>query len=132
MQQQLGNKMFKNGKAALIVAVTLGVLGTASAAFAGGMKNDDGAGQDRSEGKVGPSGQVFSSGQVERGWPNNAFAQSRARTHLDRRHRKIMRDLLQLRKQRGSSTVGSTECPIVKYAEDKTVDYVINCPGLGL
>src|SRR5215469_14558046 len=83
--------MLKNGKMALIVAITLSVLGTASAAFAGG-KDDDGAGHDRSEGKIGPLGQVFSSGQVERGWigqPSNAFAQSRAHTHLDHGHRKI-------------------------------------------
>jgi hypothetical protein len=52
MQQQLGYKtMFKQGKTALIVAITLSVLGTASAAFAGGK---DGAGHDISEGKIGP------------------------------------------------------------------------------
>ena len=50
--------MFKTGKAALIVAITLGVLGTASAAFAG-AKDDDGAGHDRWEGKIGPLGQCF-------------------------------------------------------------------------
>jgi hypothetical protein len=60
MLQQLGYKtMFKQGKTALIVAITLGVLGTTTAAFAGG-KDDDGAGHDRSEGKIGPLGQVFS------------------------------------------------------------------------
>ena len=83
--------MFKHGKTALIVAITLSVLGTASAAFAGG-KDDDGAGHDRSEGKIGPLGQVFSSGQLERGWigqPSNVFAQSRAHTHLEHGHRKI-------------------------------------------
>ena len=83
--------MIKTGKAALIVAITLGVLGTASAAFAG-AKDDDGAGHDRNEGKIGPLGQVFSSGQV--GWisqPGYAFAESRAHTHLDRGHRKISR-----------------------------------------
>jgi hypothetical protein len=68
--------MFKNGKTALVVAITLGVLGTASTAFAAG-KDDDGAGHDRWEGKSGPSGQVFSSGQA--GWisqSDNAFAQA--------------------------------------------------------
>ena len=83
--------MFKTGKAALIVAITFGVLGTASAALAG-AKDDDGAGHDRNEGKIGPLGQVFSSGQA--GWisqSDNAFAQSPAHTHLDRGHRKISR-----------------------------------------
>jgi hypothetical protein len=82
--------MFKNGKAALIVAITLSVLGAASTAFAGG-KDDDGSGHDRWEGKVGPSGQVFSSGQVQSGWigqSSNDFAQSPAPTHLDHGHRK--------------------------------------------
>ena len=85
--------MFKHGRAALIVAITLSVLGTASAAFAGG-KDDDGAGHDRSEGKIGPLGQVFSSGQVERGWsgqPSNAFAQSRGWTSTGHAHRKTSR-----------------------------------------
>jgi hypothetical protein len=83
--------MFKTGKTALIVAITLSVLGTASAAFAGG-KDDDGWSHDRSEGKIGPTGQVFSSGQA--GWisqSDNAFAQSPAQTHLNRGHRKISR-----------------------------------------
>ena len=83
--------MFKNGKTALIVAITLSVLGTASAAFAGG-KDDDGAGHDRGEGKIGPLGQVFSSGQV--GWisqSDNAFAQSRAHAPRDHAHRKTSR-----------------------------------------
>jgi hypothetical protein len=81
--------MFKPGKAALIVAIPLGVLGTASAAFAGG-KDDDGAGHDRNEGKIGPMGQVFSSGQV--GWisqSDNAFAQWRAHAPRSHGHRKI-------------------------------------------
>jgi hypothetical protein len=85
--------MFKNGKTALMVAITLGVLGATSAAFAGG-KDDDGAGHDRWEGKIGPYGQVFSSGQVQSGWngqSSNAFAQSRALTHLHHGHRKISR-----------------------------------------
>jgi len=85
--------MFKHGKTALIVAITLSVLGTASAAFAGG-KDDDGAGHDRSEGKIGPLGQVFSSGQVERGWigqPSNAFAQSREWTSTGHAHRRTSR-----------------------------------------
>jgi hypothetical protein len=85
--------MFKTGKTALIVAITLSVLGTASAALAGGQ-DDDGAGHDRWEGKIGPLGQVFSGGQVQSGWislPSNAFAQSRAHTHLDHGHRKISR-----------------------------------------
>ena len=86
--------MFKHGKTALIVAITLSVLGTASAAFAGG-KDDDGAGHDRWEGKIGPYGQVFSSGQMQSGWigqSGNAFAQSPAHTHLDHAHRKISLD----------------------------------------
>jgi len=85
--------MFKHGKTALIVAITLSVLGTATTAFAGG-KDDDGAGHDRWEGKIGPSGQVFSSGQVQSGWigqSRNAFAQSPAHTHVDHGHRKISR-----------------------------------------
>jgi len=85
--------MFKHGKTALIVAITLSVLGTASAAFAGG-KDDDGAGHDSWEGKVGPTGQVFSSGQVERGWigqPSNAFAQSREWTSTGHAHRRTSR-----------------------------------------
>jgi hypothetical protein len=85
--------MFKNGKAALIVAITLSVLGAASTAFAGG-KDDDGSGHDRWEGKVAPSGQVFSTGQVQSGWigqSSNAFAQSPAPTHLDHGHRKLSR-----------------------------------------
>ena len=84
--------MFKNGRTALIAAITLSVLGTASAAFAGGAKNDDGAGHDRWEGKIGPLGQVFSSGQVESGWidqPSNVFALSRVHIHLEHGHRKI-------------------------------------------
>lgn len=83
--------MFKHGKTALILAVTLSVLGTASAAFAGG-KDDDGAGHDRTEGKVGPLGQVFVGGQL--GWNSqfdNAFAQSRVHAPRDRGHRKISR-----------------------------------------
>ena len=35
--------MFKNGRVAMILAITLGVLGTASAALAG-AKDDDGGG----------------------------------------------------------------------------------------
>jgi hypothetical protein len=85
--------MFKYGKTALIVAITLGVLGTASAALAGG-KDDDGWGRDRDEGKIGPYGQVFSSGQVQSGWigqSSNAFAQSPANTNLGHGHRKTSR-----------------------------------------
>ena len=85
--------MLKRGKTALIVAITLSVLSAASTAFAGG-KDDDGAGHDRWEGKVGPSGHVFSSGQLQSGWigqSSNAFAQSPAHTHLDHGHRKISR-----------------------------------------
>ena len=81
--------MFKTGKAALIVAITLGVIGTASAAFAG-AKDDDGAGHDRWEGKIGPLGQVFSSGQA--GWisqSDNAFAQSQVHAPRKHGHRKI-------------------------------------------
>jgi hypothetical protein len=82
--------MFKNGKTALIVAITLSVLGAASTAFAGG-KDDDGSGHDRWEGKIGSSGQVFSSGQVQSGWigqSGNTFALSPAPTRLDHGRRK--------------------------------------------
>ena len=48
----------------------------------------------------------------------------------------LTRDMLKLRKENAPSTSGSTtgspECPVVKYTEDGSIDYVINCPGLGL
>jgi hypothetical protein len=48
----------------------------------------------------------------------------------------LTRDVLQLRKQSASSTsesgAATGECPAVRYTEDGSVDYVINCPGLGL
>ena len=48
----------------------------------------------------------------------------------------ITRDVLQLRKESASSTSGSGaatgDCPVVKYTEDGSIDYVANCPGLGL
>jgi hypothetical protein len=57
----------------------------------------------------------------------------------------MTRDVLKLRKESASSTSGSSrqpsgrrggavtgECPIVKYTDDGSIDYVINCPGLGL
>jgi hypothetical protein len=60
----------------------------------------------------------------------------------------MTRDVLKLRKESASGasrTSGSSrrpssrrgaavtgECPVVKYTEDGSIDYVINCPGLGL
>ena len=44
----------------------------------------------------------------------------------------LTRDVLKLRKERGSATAGTTDCPVVKYTDDGSIDYVINCPGLGL
>jgi hypothetical protein len=45
----------------------------------------------------------------------------------------LTRDVLKLRKENASPTSGSREdCPIVKYTDDGSIDYVINCPGLGL
>jgi hypothetical protein len=48
----------------------------------------------------------------------------------------LTRDVLKLRRENAPSTSGSTtgspECPVVKYTEDGSIDYVINCPGLGL
>src|SRR6516162_8184809 len=45
MQHQLGDRsMLKHGKTAMIVAITLGVLGSASAALAGAKDDDGGAG----------------------------------------------------------------------------------------
>ncbi|HEX8813055.1 MAG TPA: hypothetical protein VF742_13785, partial [Terracidiphilus sp.] len=81
--------------------------------------------------KIGPLGQVFgTAGAVVA--PSQAFGQAWFHQARLARKRVHTRDVLQLRNQRGSSTVGTTECPIVKYAEDDSVDYVINCPGLGL
>ena len=67
--------MFNKTTIALAVAL---VLSYGVAALAGG-KDDDGAGHDRWEGKIGPSGQVFSGGQVQSGLigqASNAFAQA--------------------------------------------------------
>ena len=57
----------------------------------------------------------------------------------------MTRDVLKLRKESAPSASGSSrrpskgragavtgECPIVKYTDDGSIDYVINCPGLGL
>jgi hypothetical protein len=44
----------------------------------------------------------------------------------------LTRDVLKLRKENASRASGSGDCPIVKYTEDGSIDYVINCPGLGL
>jgi hypothetical protein len=46
----------------------------------------------------------------------------------------LTRDVLKLRKESATSgsTTGSPECPVVKYTDDGSIDYVINCPGLGL
>jgi hypothetical protein len=93
MQQQLGYKtMFKIGKTALIVAIALSALGAASAAYAGGAKNDDGAGHDRWEGKIGPLGQCFvppNCGQ-ERGsqdYPSGPYGFANVPANLSHHHR---------------------------------------------
>jgi hypothetical protein len=67
----------------------------------------------------------------------------------------LTRDVLKLRKENAPSSSGSNassssgsrasrrpssrragavtgECPVVKYTDDGSIDYVINCPGLGL
>jgi len=44
----------------------------------------------------------------------------------------LTRDVLKLRKENPSSAAASPECPVVKYTEDGSIDYVINCRGLGL
>ncbi|HEX8811780.1 MAG TPA: hypothetical protein VF742_07285 [Terracidiphilus sp.] len=60
----------------------------------------------------------------------------------------LTRDVLKLRKEDASSSkenassssgsranrrrAGAGECPVVKYTGDGSIDYVINCPGLGL
>lgn len=56
----------------------------------------------------------------------------------------LTRDVLQLRKEREKSASASnaataskrgratSECPVVKYKENGDIEYVINCPGLGM
>jgi hypothetical protein len=50
----------------------------------------------------------------------------------------MTRDVLKLRKESASSASGSNagavtgECPVVKYTDDGSIEYMINCPGLGL
>ena len=48
----------------------------------------------------------------------------------------LTRDVLRLRKESASNTsepdAVTGECPVVKYTDDGSVDYVINCRGLGL
>jgi hypothetical protein len=48
----------------------------------------------------------------------------------------MTRDVLKLRKESASSASGSGavtgECPVVKYTDDGSIEYMINCPGLGL
>ena len=48
----------------------------------------------------------------------------------------MTRDVLKLRKESASSASGSGavtgECPVVKYKDDGSIEYMINCPGLGL
>jgi hypothetical protein len=48
----------------------------------------------------------------------------------------MTRDVLKLRKESASSASGSSavtgECPVVKYTDDGSIEYMINCPGLGL
>ena len=82
--------MFKNGKTALIVAITLSVLGTASAAYAGGGKNDAEWGHDRSEGKIGPLGQCFvppNCGQEPQGYTSGPFGLAHVPANPYHRHR---------------------------------------------
>jgi hypothetical protein len=82
--QLLGYKtMFKNGKTALIVAVTLSVLGATSAAYAGG-------GKDRWEGKIGPLGQCFvppNCGQELQGYQSGPYGLAYIPANPYRRHR---------------------------------------------
>ena len=80
--------MFKNGKTALIVAITLGVLGTASAAFAG-AKDDDGGGGAGGfviRGNLDGVNPVYHRDIFRR--PGRAFAQSTGPGHA---HRKFPR-----------------------------------------
>jgi hypothetical protein len=46
----------------------------------------------------------------------------------------MTRDVLKLRKENASSASGAVkgECPVVKYTDDGSIEYMINCPGLGL
>jgi hypothetical protein len=80
--------MFKNGKTALIVAITLGVLGTTSAAFAG-AKDDDGGGGAGGfviRGNLDGVNPVYHRDIFRR--PGGAFAQSTGPGHA---HRKFPR-----------------------------------------
>jgi hypothetical protein len=82
--------MCKNGKTALIVAITLSVLGTASAAYAGGAKNDAESGHDRWEGKIGPLGQCFvppNCGQERQGDQNGPYGFANVPAYLSHHHR---------------------------------------------
>jgi hypothetical protein len=48
----------------------------------------------------------------------------------------LTRDVLKLLKEEASGTSRSSgvtgECPVVKYTGGGSIDYVVNCPGLGL
>jgi hypothetical protein len=80
--------MFKNGKMALIAAITLGVLGTTSAAFAG-AKDDDGGGGAGGfviRGNLDGVNPVYHRDIFRR--PGRAFAQSTGPGHA---HRKFPR-----------------------------------------
>jgi hypothetical protein len=47
----------------------------------------------------------------------------------------MTRDVLKLRKESASSRGAGAvkgECPVVKYTDDGSIEYVINCPGVGL
>jgi hypothetical protein len=87
----LETTMLKRGKTALIVAITLGVLGSASIAWAG-SKDDDGGGG--AGGFVIP-GSMDGVNPVYHpdlfGRPSNAFARAHAQTTSAHAHRKISR-----------------------------------------
>jgi hypothetical protein len=80
--QELGcETMFKNGKAALIVAIALSAFG-ASAAYA--------AGHDRWEGKIGPLGQCFTPpncGQERQGYQSGQYGFANVSANLSHHHR---------------------------------------------
>jgi len=83
--------MFKNAKAAMLVAVTLGILGTASAAWAG-SKDDDGGGGAGGfviPGSLAGVNPVYHPDMFGR--PSSAFARSHARINPDQAHRKFSR-----------------------------------------
>jgi hypothetical protein len=118
--------MFRKMRTALCGAIVFGVGATAA------LANDKAANTGEVGGiRIGPLGQVFGTPGVVVA-PSQAFGQASSPRARPARKRVLTRDAQQLRKQRGSSTVGPQSARSMKYAEDGTVDYIINCPGLGL